>query len=233
MVWSAVFGAASGSVRGPLVAGPLPGAGSGGVFPPGGAAGAGVGAFVRGAAPHLPPAHGRAAARPDIGETAHQRRNLQKYPRGGKRGERYRRPAGRGAARGHRRPAAEADPVGAHGRPVQYYDLLQQARMDDDSEVVHYASTAWRRFPRGGPVPSSRSRRFADDPATRKVLAAYANALERYLERRLCAGQAAEIQRHQLEQLLKKRLGCPGTPQLHAGMQVGSRCSCNCRVRPG
>ena len=26
--------------------------------------------------------------------------------------------------------------------PVQYYDLLQQARMDDDSEVVHYASTA-------------------------------------------------------------------------------------------
>lgn len=26
--------------------------------------------------------------------------------------------------------------------PAGYYDLLQQARMDDDSEVVHYASTA-------------------------------------------------------------------------------------------
>ena len=26
--------------------------------------------------------------------------------------------------------------------PVQYYDLLQQARMNDDSEVVHYAATA-------------------------------------------------------------------------------------------
>ena len=26
--------------------------------------------------------------------------------------------------------------------PMQYYDLLQQARMNEDSEVVHYAATA-------------------------------------------------------------------------------------------
>ena len=26
--------------------------------------------------------------------------------------------------------------------PVQYYDLLEQARLNDDSEVVHYAATA-------------------------------------------------------------------------------------------
>ena len=41
--------------------------------------------------------------------------------------------------------------------PVQYYDLLQQARMNDDSEVVHYAATAMARSPSRRTLPCSRT----------------------------------------------------------------------------
>ena len=82
--------------------------------------------------------------------------------------------------------------------PVQYYDLLQQARMNDDSEVVHYAATAMAQI--------SKQADFADDPNDREVLAAYANALERSLKLGLAQGRAAELQRRQLERLLKLQL---------------------------
>ena len=90
---------------------------------------------------------------------------------------------------------------------MQYYDLLQQARMNDDSEVVHYAATAMAQISKQADLALQQdARRFADDPNDREVLAAYANALERSLKLGLAQGRAAELQRRQLERLLKLQL---------------------------
>ena len=77
--------------------------------------------------------------------------------------------------------------------PVQYYDLLQQARMNDDSEVVHYAATAMAQISKQADLALQQdARRFADDPNDREVLAAYANALERSLKLGLAQGPREE-----------------------------------------
>lgn len=118
--------------------------------------------------------------------------------------------------------------------PAGYYDLLQQARMDDDSEVVHYASTALAQISKEADLKlQQQEQRYAAAPGDAKVLEEYCDYLESYLDGGFVQGKAAEIQRHQLEQLLKKRLDALGTPQLHAGMQAGSSPAGPCRVRPG
>ena len=95
--------------------------------------------------------------------------------------------------------------------PVQYYDLLQQARMDDDSEVVHYASTALAQISKEADLKlQQQEQRYAAAPGDAKVLEEYCDYLESYLDGGFVQGKAAEIQRHQLEQLLKKRLDALG-----------------------
>ncbi len=49
--------------------------------------------------------------------------------------------------------------------PVQYYDLLEQARLNDDSEVVHYAATAMAQISKQADAALQRhAARFAADP---------------------------------------------------------------------
>lgn len=91
--------------------------------------------------------------------------------------------------------------------PAGYYDLLQQARMDDDSEVVHYASTALAQISKEADLKlQQQEQRYAAAPGDAKVLEEYCDYLESYLESGFVQGKAAEIQYHQLEQLLKKRM---------------------------
>ena len=91
------------------------------------------------------------------------------------------------------------------------YDLLQQARMDDDSEVVHYASTALAQISKEADLKlQQQEQRYAAAPGDAKVLEEYCDYLESYLDGGFVQGKAAEIQRHQLEQLLKKRLDALG-----------------------
>ena len=109
--------------------------------------------------------------------------------------------------------------------PAGYYDLLQQARMDDDSEVVHYASTALAQISKEADLKlQQQEQRYAAAPGDAKVLEEYCDYLESYLDGDSAppAGAAAQ-----------KAAGCPGTPQLHAGMQAGSSPAGPCRVRPG
>ncbi len=95
--------------------------------------------------------------------------------------------------------------------PAGYYDLLQQARMDDDSEVVHYASTALAQISKEADLKlQQQEQRYAAAPGDAKVLEEYCDYLESYLDGGFVQGKAAEIQRHQLEQLLKKRLDALG-----------------------
>lgn len=91
--------------------------------------------------------------------------------------------------------------------PAGYYDLLQQARMDNDSEVVHYASTALSQITKEADLKLQKlEQRYAAAPDDAAVLEEYCDYLEGYLKDGFVQGRAAEIQRHQLEQLLKKRL---------------------------
>ena len=91
--------------------------------------------------------------------------------------------------------------------PAGYYDLLQQARMDSDSEVVHYASTALSQITKEADLKLQRQeQRYAAAPDDAAVLEEYCDYLGSYLESGFVQGKAAEIQYHQLEQLLKKRL---------------------------
>lgn len=61
--------------------------------------------------------------------------------------------------------------------PVQYYDLLEQARLNDDSEVVHYAATAMAQISKQADAALQRhAARFAADPKDPAVLAEYAAA---------------------------------------------------------
>ena len=91
--------------------------------------------------------------------------------------------------------------------PVQYYDLLEQARLNDDSEVVHYAATAMAQISKQADAALQRhAARFAADPKDPAVLAEYAAALEASLALGLAQGRAAELQRRQLERLLKLQL---------------------------
>lgn len=91
--------------------------------------------------------------------------------------------------------------------PVQYYDLLQQARLNEDSEVVHYAATAMAQIAKQADLTLQQyARRFSEDPKDPDLLADYADALERSLKLGLAQGRAAELQRRQLERLLKLQL---------------------------
>lgn len=91
--------------------------------------------------------------------------------------------------------------------PAGYYDLLQQARMDNDSEVVHYASTALSQITKEADLKLQKlEQRYAAAPDDAAVLEEYCDYLESYLKDGFVQGRAAEIQSHQLEQLLKKRL---------------------------
>lgn len=91
--------------------------------------------------------------------------------------------------------------------PVQYYDLLEQARLNDDSEVVHYAATAMAQISKQADAALQRhATRFAADPKDPAVLAEYAAALEASLALGLAQGRAAQLQRQQLERLLKMQL---------------------------
>ena len=91
--------------------------------------------------------------------------------------------------------------------PAGYYDLLQQARMDSDSEVVHYASTALSQITKEADLKlQKQEQRYAAAPDDAAVLEEYCDYLGSYLESGFVQGKAAEIQYHQLEQLLKKRL---------------------------
>lgn len=92
--------------------------------------------------------------------------------------------------------------------PAGYYELLQQARLNEDSEVVHYASTALAQISKEADLKLQQmEQKYAAAPDDPEVLEEYCDYLEEYVESGFVQGRAAEIQQNQLEQLLKKRMG--------------------------
>ena len=76
--------------------------------------------------------------------------------------------------------------------PAGYYDLLQQARMDNDSEVVHYASTALSQITKEADLKlQKQEQRYASAPDDAAVREEYCDYLESYLESGFVQGKAA------------------------------------------
>lgn len=106
--------------------------------------------------------------------------------------------------------------------------------MDDDSEVVHYASTALAQISKEADLKlQQQEQRYAAAPGDAKVLEEYCDYLESYLDGGFVQGKAAEIQRHQLEQLLKKRLDALGRRSYTLECKLAAAQLAPCRVRPG
>lgn len=91
--------------------------------------------------------------------------------------------------------------------PSQYVELLKQARMNEDVEVVHYAITAMvelskeydRRL-------QNLERLYAASPDDFRILSEYCDFLQEYLEQEFMESQMEQMQRNQYTQLLKKKL---------------------------
>ena len=87
--------------------------------------------------------------------------------------------------------------------PTSYYHLLQQARLNNDSEVVHYASTALAQISKEADLTlQQHEQQYASDPDDPDILCSYCDYLESYIESGYVQGRAAEIQQRQLERLL-------------------------------
>ena len=90
--------------------------------------------------------------------------------------------------------------------PVPYYALLQQARMNEDSEVVHYAATAMAQISKQADLALQQlEQRYAAAPDAANR-AAYSAALQQYLDAGLVQGRAAQRQQQILVQLLQDQL---------------------------
>lgn len=95
--------------------------------------------------------------------------------------------------------------------PSSYYPLLQQARLNSDSEVVHYASTALAQISKEADLTLQKhEQQHASDPDAPDILCSYCDYLESYIESGYVQGRAAEIQQRQLERLLKNASACVG-----------------------
>lgn len=86
-----------------------------------------------------------------------------------------------------------------------FYSLLEQARMNDDVEVVHYATTAMAELNKQYDLLMDRcSRRYKETPDDIEVLREYCDCLKQYLELGLVKGQMLRMRREEYIGLCRK-----------------------------
>lgn len=91
--------------------------------------------------------------------------------------------------------------------PDEYLNVLNQARLNEDTEVVHYAVTAVTELTKQYDLQLQRLEAdYAEHPGSREILDRYILFLKEYIEKEIAQGQYLLIQRNQLDGLLKKRL---------------------------
>lgn len=102
-----------------------------------------------------------------------------------------------------------------YDHPEEYVDVLLLARMNEDVEVVHYATTALAELSKRYDAQllrlDSEWRKYPDD---RRLLCEYCDVLQRYLKQGIAEGQHEIDQRKKYSELLKQRLETEQTPQL-------------------
>ena len=99
--------------------------------------------------------------------------------------------------------------------PEQYTQVLLTARSGDDTEVVHYATTAMAEMSKRHDIELQRyENAFADNPSNPDLLRDYSDFLEDYLAKGFAEGRTEKIERSQLIKLLTKRAETEKTPEL-------------------
>jgi len=94
-----------------------------------------------------------------------------------------------------------------YSNPDDYVSQLQEARMNDDTEVVHYAVTALVELQKEYDLQFQKlDRELARYPDDRKRVNLYLELLERYLESGLLEGNSRNLQLRNYSGLLQKKL---------------------------
>lgn len=94
-----------------------------------------------------------------------------------------------------------------HQNPAQYIQLLQQARLNDDIEVTHYASTAMMEVQREYELElQKQERQLRQSPEDEKALLNCIRTLRRYIDSGLIDDEVLYIQRKRYADLLSKRM---------------------------
>lgn len=91
--------------------------------------------------------------------------------------------------------------------PGEYARILENARMNEDVEVVHYATTAMAEVSKEFDIQLQQlEAMYAKEPENEKNLDDYCDFLKIYLDRNMVTGQMRIMQMRQYVQLLQKRL---------------------------
>lgn len=93
------------------------------------------------------------------------------------------------------------------GQPDEYLSVLNQARLNEDTEVVHYAVTAVTELTKQYDLRLQKlEAEYAEHPDEQEVLDRYIAFLEEYIDKEIAQGQYLLIQRNQIIRILKRRL---------------------------
>lgn len=91
--------------------------------------------------------------------------------------------------------------------PDKYIKLLQQARLNDDMEVTHYASTAMMEVQRKYEIDLQRyEKNLQEKPNDSALLNSYLKVLKRYIDSGMLEENMLLIQRVRYDTLLKKKI---------------------------
>ncbi|MCI8455161.1 MAG: hypothetical protein HFE84_11195 [Lachnospiraceae bacterium] len=94
-----------------------------------------------------------------------------------------------------------------YGDPRQYVSQLQEARMNDDTEVVHYAVTALTELQKEYDLKFQElDRRMAEKPEKEELLDSCLALLEQYIGIGLLEGNAKSVQMQRYSGLLEKKI---------------------------
>lgn len=89
----------------------------------------------------------------------------------------------------------------------QYMPVINQARMNDDVEVVHYATTAMVELSKEYELKLQEfSTEYAENPEKAGLLDDYIDFLEQYISSGMVQGQLLDIQRNTFIQLLARKI---------------------------
>ena len=103
--------------------------------------------------------------------------------------------------------------------PVQYLELLRQARMNSDVEVVHYATTAMSELNKEYDLKLQKAEKnYGDNPESPERLDEYLEVLGDYLDKALAPERIQKIRRQQYAMLLQKRQN--QRPELQNGVEL-------------
>lgn len=89
-----------------------------------------------------------------------------------------------------------------------YMSSMREAQHSDDTEVVHYATTALTTMSEEADAELKKaSRHYAESHASDEALNAYIDVLRAYLDEQISGGELLEIHRKEYQNLLKIRIG--------------------------